>query len=67
MPAIPAEWRRWLYVVGIALVPVTQAFGWVDDNKAIAVTGLVYAVFMGGLAAVNVNTVPTEQIEEAAE
>lgn len=67
MPAIPAIWRRWLYVVGIALVPVTQAFGWVDDNKAIAITGLVYAVFMGGLAAVNVNTVPDDQVEEAME
>lgn len=67
MPAIPATWRKWLYVVGIALVPVTQAFGWVDDNKAIAITGLVYAVFMGGLAAANVNTVPVDQFQEAAE
>ncbi len=67
MPAIPAIWRKWLYVVGIALVPVTQAFGWVDDNKAIAITGLVYAVFMGGLAAANVNTVPVDQFEEVME
>jgi hypothetical protein len=67
MPAIPAVWRRWFYVVGIALVPVTQAFGWVDDNKAIAITGLVYAVFMGGLAATNVNAVPEDQVEEAME
>jgi hypothetical protein len=67
MPAIPAVWRKWLYVVGIAFVPVTQAFGWIDDNKAIAITGLVYAVFMGGLAAANVQTVPVDQFQEAAE
>lgn len=67
MPVIPAVWRKWLYVVGIAFVPVTQAFGWLDDNKAVAVTGLIYAVFMGGLAAANVNTVPEDQYEDGAE
>ena len=67
MPVIPAVWRKWLYVVGIAFVPVTQAFGWLDDNKAVAVTGLIYAVFMGGLAAANVNTVPKDQYEDGAE
>ena len=67
MPAIPAAWRTWLYIVGIAFIPVTQTFGWVDDNKALAITGLIYAVFMGGLAASNVNTVPVDQFEEIME
>ena len=54
MPSIPAKWRKWAYGVGIALVPLTQAFGWIDDNKAVAITGVIYAVFMGGLAVANV-------------
>jgi hypothetical protein len=54
MPTIPAKWRRYLYGVGIAAVPLLVGFGWLDDNMAPAVVGLVYAVFMGGLAAVNV-------------
>ena len=54
MPTIPAKWRKWYYGVGMALVPLTQAFGWIDDNKAVAFSGVIYAVFMGGLAAANV-------------
>lgn len=54
MPAIAPRWRKWFYGVGMALVPVTQAFGWIDDNKAVAIAGLIYAVFMGGLAVSNV-------------
>lgn len=50
MPTMPLKWRRWCYGVGMALVPVTQAFGWLDDNKAVALAGVLYAVFMGGLA-----------------
>ena len=54
MPAIAPRYRKWFYAVGMGLVPVTQAFGWIDDNKAVAIAGLIYAVFMGGLAAANV-------------
>lgn len=54
MPAIPAKWRKWLYAAGTGFVPVAVAFGWIDDNKAVAIAGLIYAVFMGGLAAANV-------------
>lgn len=50
MPLMPLKWRRWSYGVGMAVVPLTQAFGWVDDNKAVALAGVLYAVFMGGLA-----------------
>lgn len=54
MPAIPAKWRKWCYGVGIAVVPLTQAFGWINDDKAVAISGVIYAVFMGSLAAANV-------------
>lgn len=54
MPAIPAKWRKWLYGVGIALVPVLVGFGWLEDSAAPAIVGLLYAVFMGGLAVANV-------------
>jgi hypothetical protein len=55
MPAIPARYRRWLYACGVAVVPVLVAFGWIEDSVAPAIIGLVYAVFMGGLAASNVS------------
>lgn len=54
MPVMPAKWRKWCYAVGIAVVPLTQAFGWINDDKAVAIIGVVYAVFMGGLATANV-------------
>lgn len=54
MPAIPANYRRWLYAVGIAAVPVLVAFGWLEDSIAPAVIGLIYAVLMGGMAVSNV-------------
>jgi hypothetical protein len=53
MPAIPAKYRRWLYASGVALVPLLVALGWVEDSVAPAILGLLYAVFMGGLAAAN--------------
>lgn len=54
MPAIPAEWRKWLYSIGMAAVPLLVAFGWLEDSVAPAVVGLIYAVLMGGLAVSNV-------------
>ena len=65
MPSIPAKWRKWYYGVGIALVPLTQAFGWLNDNQAVAITGVIYAVFMGGLAVANVADPDGSEVEEA--
>jgi len=70
MPAIPANYRRWLYAVGIAAVPVLVAFGWLEDSIAPAVVGLIYAVLMGGMAVSNVTpdaTVAEHEPEDAAE
>ena len=72
MPAIPAEWRKWLYSIGMAAVPLLVAFGWLEDSVAPAVVGLIYAVLMGGLAVSNVTpdvTLPASQVEpeDAAE
>jgi len=70
MPAIPANYRRWLYAVGIAAVPVLVAFGWLEDSIAPAVVGLIYAVLMGGMAVSNVTpdaTVAEPEPEDAAE
>lgn len=72
MPAIPAEWRKWLYAVGMAAVPLLVAFGWLEDSVAPAVVGLIYAVLMGGLAVSNVTpdvTLLASQVEpeDAAE
>ncbi len=70
MPAIPANYRRWLYAVGIAAVPVLVAFGWLEDSIAPAVVGLIYAVLMGGMAVSNVTpdvTAAQPEPEDAAE
>jgi hypothetical protein len=68
MPAIPPKYRRWLYAVGIALVPVLVGFGWLEDSLAPAVIGLVYAVFMGGMAVANVKPEAAQpEPEDAAE
>jgi hypothetical protein len=55
MPAIPAKWRKWIYGVSIASVPVLVAFGWLSDETVPAILGLLNAVFIGGLAFKNVS------------
>lgn len=54
MPAIPAKWRKWIYGVSVATVPVLVSFGWLTDDKAPVILGLLNAVFIGGLAFSNV-------------
>ena len=66
MPVIPAVWRKWLYAVGIAVVPVLVAFGWLEDSVAPAVVGLIYAMFMGGMAVSNVSPDDVEPEPEDA-
>jgi hypothetical protein len=53
MPTIPAKWRKYLYVVSIAAIPVLVLLGWVRDELEVALSGLAYAVFIGGMAAKN--------------
>ena len=50
MPNIPAKWRKYLYGVSVASVPVLVLLGWVNDSTTPAILGLVNAVFIGGLA-----------------
>lgn len=54
MPAIPPHWRRWIYGVSMATIPVLVAVGWLADDLAPALIGLVNAVLVGGLAFANV-------------
>jgi hypothetical protein len=53
MPNLPAKWRRYLYAVSVATVPVLVIAGWVSDHLAVALIGLANAVFTGALAAAN--------------
>jgi hypothetical protein len=53
MPTIPAKWRRYLYAVSAALIPVLVIAGWVSDELAVALLGLANAVFIGVLATAN--------------
>jgi hypothetical protein len=58
---IPAKWRKYLYGVSAAAIPVLVILGWVSDEVAPALIGLANAVFIGGLAFAN--TDPTDEWE----
>lgn len=53
MPNIPAKWRKYLYGVSAAAIPVLVIVGWLSDDIAPALLGLANAVFIGGLAFAN--------------
>jgi hypothetical protein len=53
MPHMPAKWRKYLYGISAATIPVLVIAGWVSDDAAIALLGLANAVFIGGLAFAN--------------
>jgi hypothetical protein len=53
MPTIPAKWRRYLYAVSAALIPVLVVTGWITDELGVALIGLANAVFIGVLATAN--------------
>ena len=53
MPNIPAKWRKYLYGVSTATVPLLVIFGVLADEKAPAILGLLNAIFIGGLAFAN--------------
>ena len=61
MPTIPAKWRKYLYGVSAATIPVLVIAGWVSDELAVALVGLANAVFIGGLAFANTNPNPVEE------
>lgn len=54
MPAIPPKWRKYLYGVSAASIPILVLAGWVSDELGVAILGLANAVFIGGLAFANV-------------
>jgi hypothetical protein len=60
MHNIPARWRKYLYGVSAAAIPVLVIIGWVSDEVAPALLGLANAVFIGGLAFANTDTDPWE-------
>ena len=53
MPNIPPKWRRYLYGVSAASIPVLVVSGYLSDELGVAVLGLANAVFIGGLAFAN--------------
>lgn len=53
MPNIPVKWRKYLYGISAASIPVLVIAGWVSDELAVALIGLANAVFIGGLAFAN--------------
>jgi hypothetical protein len=69
MPWLTPEVRKWIYGVSVATIPVLIVFGWLDDNRAPAILGLLNAVLIGGMAFANThpNPAPGDEIEDAAE
>lgn len=53
MPNIPTKWRKYLYGVSAATIPVLVIAGWVSDELGVALIGLANAIFIGGLAFAN--------------
>ena len=53
MPNLPAQWRKYLYGLSAATIPVLVIVGWVSDELGVALLGLANAVFIGGLAFAN--------------
>ena len=53
MPNIRSKWRKYLYGISAASIPVLVIAGWVSDELAVALLGLANAVFIGGLAFAN--------------
>lgn len=56
MPHLPAVWRKYLYGLSVASIPVLVIVGWVSDELAVALLGLANAVFIGGLAFMNTDS-----------
>jgi len=59
VPAIPVKWRKYLYGVSAASIPVLVILGYVSNELAVSLLGLANAVFIGGLAFANTN--PSEE------
>lgn len=56
MPHLPAKWRKYLYGISAASIPLLVLTGWVSDEIGVAILGLANAVFIGGLAFANVQS-----------
>ena len=68
MPNMPAKWRKYLYGISIALIPVLGVLGWVSDELVPLLLSLANAVFVGGLALANVTPDPDgDETQESAE
>ena len=67
MPNMPAKWRKYLYGISAATIPVLVIAGWVSDDAAIALIGLANAVFIGGLAFANTTEPDGDETQESAE
>jgi len=51
---IPAETRKWVYRVTLALIPIAVAYGWLQDEMAPLWVALLAAILSPGLALMNI-------------
>jgi len=51
---IPAEARKWVYRVALALIPIAVAYGWLQDEMAPLWVALLAAILSPGLALMNI-------------
>lgn len=50
MPNLSRAWRKWIYGVALAAVPLAIAFGVLDDRRGALVIALVGAIVSPALA-----------------
>jgi len=61
MPHIPANVRKWIYTVCLALIPLAVAYGWLEDEMAPLWVALLAAILSPGLALMNMKADPTAE------
>lgn len=54
VPHVPAEARKWVYRVALALIPIAVAYGWLQDEMAPLWVALLAAILSPGLALMNI-------------
>lgn len=58
---VPAEARKWVYRVALALIPIAVAYGWLQDEMAPLWVALIAAILAPGLALANITPDPTAE------
>jgi uncharacterized membrane protein YkgB len=53
MPNISTQWRKYLYGISAATIPILVILGFISDELAVTLVAMANAIFIGGLAFTN--------------